>query len=112
MPANSIEFVEPPLCIPSKTTDHSAPWTNPTSVNVTLNLAGLNVTSTDWAGTPVWVAVTVTTVLAGTVGTKQIHDMAVRLAITTGYPIRDDLVINTGAAHRVAAAQAQMQMWA
>ncbi len=48
-------------------------------------------------------------VIAGTVGTKQIHDVAIRLAITTGYPIRDDLVINTAAAHRVAAAQAQMQ---
>ena len=47
-------------------------------------------------------------VIAGTVGTKQIHDIAIRLALTTGYPIRDDLVINTGAAHRVAAAQAQM----
>ena len=48
-------------------------------------------------------------VLAGTVGTKQIHDVAIRLAIATGYPIRDDLVIDTAAAHRVAAAQAQMQ---
>jgi len=48
-------------------------------------------------------------VIAGTVGTKQIHDVAIRLAISTGYPIRDDLVINTAAAHRVAAAQAQMQ---
>jgi hypothetical protein len=48
-------------------------------------------------------------VIAGTVGTKQIHDVAIRLAINTGYPIRDDLVINTAAAHRVAAAQAQMQ---
>jgi hypothetical protein len=46
-------------------------------------------------------------VIAGTVGTKQIHDIAIRLAIATGYPIRDDLVIDTAAAHRVAAAQAQ-----
>ncbi len=51
-------------------------------------------------------------VIAGTVGTKQIHDVAIRLAIATGYPIRDDLVINTAAAHRVAAAQAQMQVQA
>ena len=48
-------------------------------------------------------------VVLGTVGTKQIHDLAIRLAITTGYPIRDDLVIDTAAAHRVAAGQAQMQ---
>jgi osmotically-inducible protein OsmY len=48
-------------------------------------------------------------VLSGAVGTKQIHDIAVRLAINSGYPIRDDLVINTALAHRVAAAQAQAQ---
>jgi hypothetical protein len=51
-------------------------------------------------------------VISGTVGTKQIHDVAIRLAITTGYPIRDDLVINTAAAHQVAAAQAQQQLQA
>jgi hypothetical protein len=51
-------------------------------------------------------------VLSGSVGSKQIHDLAVRLAIATGYPIRDDLVIDTGAAHRVAAAQAQWQLQA
>jgi len=48
-------------------------------------------------------------ILAGTVGSKQIHDIAIRLAIALGYPIRDDLVIDTAAAHRVAAVQAQMQ---
>jgi hypothetical protein len=48
-------------------------------------------------------------VIAGTVGSKQIHDIAIRLAIATGYPIRDDLVIDTAMAHRVAAAQAQWQ---
>jgi osmotically-inducible protein OsmY len=51
-------------------------------------------------------------VLSGAVGSKQIHDIAIRLAITTGYPIRDDLVINTALAHRVAAAQAQAQLQA
>lgn len=46
-------------------------------------------------------------VIAGVVGSKMIHDLAIRLAIGTGYPIRDDLVIDTGAAYRLAAAQAQ-----
>jgi hypothetical protein len=41
-------------------------------------------------------------VLAGRVGTKQVHDTAVRLAIDTGVPFRDDLVIDTGTAHFVA----------
>jgi hypothetical protein len=41
-------------------------------------------------------------VVVGVVGTKQIHDMAIRLAITSGYPIRDDLVIDTAAVHRIA----------
>jgi osmotically-inducible protein OsmY len=41
-------------------------------------------------------------VLSGTVGTKQVHDTAVRLAIAVGVPFRDDLVIDTGAAHYVA----------
>ena len=40
-------------------------------------------------------------VLSGRVGTKQIHDVAVQAGIATGYPIRDDLVIDTAAAHRV-----------
>src|SRR4051812_12093569 len=30
-------------------------------------------------------------VLSGRVGTKQIHDVAVRTAIAVGYPVRDDL---------------------
>jgi osmotically-inducible protein OsmY len=38
-------------------------------------------------------------VLSGAVGTKQVHDVAVRLAIASGSPIRDDLVIDTGLAH-------------
>ncbi len=41
-------------------------------------------------------------VVIGVVGTKQIHDMAIRLAIASGYPVRDDLVIDTSAVHRVA----------
>jgi osmotically-inducible protein OsmY len=40
-------------------------------------------------------------VLAGRVGTKQVHDTAVRLAIAAGYPFRDELVIDTGMAHLV-----------
>ena len=47
-------------------------------------------------------------VLAGRVGTKQVHDTAVRLAIATGYPFRDDLVIDTGTAHFVAQSAAAM----
>jgi osmotically-inducible protein OsmY len=42
-------------------------------------------------------------VLAGRVGTKQIHDTAVRVAIATGYSIRDDLTIDTAETYRVAA---------
>jgi osmotically-inducible protein OsmY len=41
-------------------------------------------------------------VLSGRVGTKDIHDVAVRTAIAVGYPVKDDLVIDTGEAHRVA----------
>jgi osmotically-inducible protein OsmY len=41
-------------------------------------------------------------VLSGPVGTKQVHDTAVRLAIAVGVPFRDDLVIDTGTAHFVA----------
>ena len=37
--------------------------------------------------------------LSGGVGTKEAHDVAVRLAIVPGSPIRDDLVIDTGLAH-------------
>ena len=41
-------------------------------------------------------------VLAGRVGTKVVHDAAVRMAIDIGVPFRDDLVIDTGMAHAVA----------
>ncbi len=47
-------------------------------------------------------------VLYGAVGTRQVHDVAVRLAIETGFPFRDDLVIDTGTAHMVAQAQSGM----
>lgn len=50
-------------------------------------------------------------VLSGTVGTKQVHDMAVRTAIAVGYPVKDDLIIDTGEAHRVAMMQAQASPW-
>ena len=43
--------------------------------------------------------------LSGRVGTKQVHDVAVRLAIDLGIPFRDNLVIDTGAAHLVAGAE-------
>ena len=50
--------------------------------------------------------------LAGRVGTHKIHYIAVRTAIASGYPIIDDMVIDTLAAHQVAravgAAAAQM----
>src|SRR5262249_15132182 len=42
-------------------------------------------------------------VLSGVVGTKTIHDTAIRIAIDIGYPINDELKIDTSAAHRVAA---------
>ncbi len=38
-------------------------------------------------------------VLSGRVGTKAVHDVAVQLAIASGSPVRDDLVIDTGLAH-------------
>jgi osmotically-inducible protein OsmY len=41
-------------------------------------------------------------ILAGRVGSKQVHDAAVRMAIDIGVPFRDDLVIDTGMAHMVA----------
>ncbi len=44
--------------------------------------------------------------LSGRVGTKAVHDAAVRLAIASGSPIRDDLVIDTGLAHLAASAGA------
>jgi hypothetical protein len=40
------------------------------------------------------------------VGTKKIHDAVVRTAIDLGVPFRDNLVIDTGEAHRVAEAAA------
>ncbi len=43
--------------------------------------------------------------LSGRVGTKQVHDVAIRLAIDCGVPFRDNLVIDTGEAHRVAIGQ-------
>jgi osmotically-inducible protein OsmY len=46
-------------------------------------------------------------VLSGRVGTKQAHDLAVRLALASGVPIRDDLVIDTGVAHLAALGAAQ-----
>ncbi len=42
--------------------------------------------------------------LSGRVGSKQVHDVAVRIAIALNLPIRDDLVIDTAEAHRAAAA--------
>lgn len=42
-------------------------------------------------------------VLSGRVGTKQIHDVALRIALVYTSAIRDDLVIDTAEAHRVAA---------
>jgi osmotically-inducible protein OsmY len=41
-------------------------------------------------------------VLSGGVGTKEAHDVAVRLAIATGVPFRDNIVIDTGLAHATA----------
>ena len=52
-----------------------------------------------------------TVVLAGRVGTSVIHDMAVRTVTDLGYPLRDDLVIDTAEAHRVALAQAAGGPW-
>jgi osmotically-inducible protein OsmY len=41
-------------------------------------------------------------VLSGRVGTKQVHDAAVRMAIDIGVPFRDNLMIDTGLAHLAA----------
>ena len=41
-------------------------------------------------------------VLSGRVGTKQVHDAAVQMAIAFGFPFRDDLVIDTAETIRVA----------
>ena len=46
--------------------------------------------------------------LSGVVGTKQVHDVAVRLAIASGKPIRDNLVIDTGIAHAAAMMSASL----
>ncbi|MFO0889751.1 MAG: BON domain-containing protein [Isosphaeraceae bacterium] len=48
-------------------------------------------------------------ILSGRVGTGQVHDAAVRTVIALGYPIRDDLVIDTAEAHRVALEQTLAQ---
>ena len=45
-------------------------------------------------------------ILTGRVGTGVVHDMAVRTVIDLGYRVRDELVIDTAEAHRVAMAQA------
>ncbi len=50
-------------------------------------------------------------ILSGRVGTSVIHDMAVRTVIDLGYPLRDDLVIDTAEAHRVALAQSAGGPW-
>ncbi len=41
-------------------------------------------------------------ILSGRVGTKQVHDSAVQMAIAFGLPFRDDLVIDTAETMRVA----------
>jgi osmotically-inducible protein OsmY len=43
-----------------------------------------------------------TVILAGRVGTKQVHDAAVQMAIAFGFKFRDDLVIDTAETMRVA----------
>ncbi len=40
--------------------------------------------------------------LSGRVGTKMAHDVAIRTMIALGYPVRDDLTIDTAAAYRAA----------
>jgi hypothetical protein len=50
-------------------------------------------------------------ILAGRVGTSVIHDTAVRIVLDLGYPLRDDLVIDTALAHQVALAQAAASPW-
>ena len=41
-------------------------------------------------------------ILSGRVGTKQVHDAAVQMAIAFGFPFRDDLVIDTAETFRAA----------
>jgi BON domain len=50
--------------------------------------------STEWVGGRV--------VLRGRVGTKQVHDEAVQIAIASGVPFTDSLIIDTAEAHRAA----------
>ncbi|MGO9600777.1 MAG: BON domain-containing protein [Isosphaeraceae bacterium] len=50
-------------------------------------------------------------VLSGRVGTSVVHDLAVRTVIALGYPVRDDLVIDTAEAHRVALARTAVESW-
>src|SRR5208283_4366360 len=40
-----------------------------------------------------------------------VHDLAVRTVIALGYPVRDDLVIDTAEAHRVALARTAVESW-
>ncbi|SIO59770.1 BON domain-containing protein [Singulisphaera sp. GP187] len=47
-------------------------------------------------------------VLSGRVGTKVVHDTAVRLAIASGYSVRDDLKIDTSEVYRTSGSQALM----
>jgi osmotically-inducible protein OsmY len=42
-------------------------------------------------------------VLSGTVGSTQIHDAAIQTVIALGYPVADNLTVDTAEAHRVAA---------
>jgi len=48
-------------------------------------------------------------ILSGKVGTSQVHDTAIRIAIATGYPFRDDLQIDTAEVYRVASMNAWNQ---
>ena len=50
-------------------------------------------------------------VLSGRVGTSVVHDLAMRTVIALGYPVRDDLVIDTAEAHRVALARTAVESW-
>lgn len=46
-------------------------------------------------------------ILKGRVGTKEIHDIAVRIAMDSGFPVGDDLVIATAESYRSVVAQMQ-----
>ncbi|MBV8486770.1 MAG: BON domain-containing protein, partial [Planctomycetaceae bacterium] len=50
-------------------------------------------------------------VLSGRVGTSVVHDIAVRTVIDLGYPVRDDLMIDTAEAHRVAQERTAAESW-